>query len=131
MTLRELTSAIVKERGWASRPEGARVILTILLPDGRFQDVAASEFKDGDDPAVRFTSVIGKADILDAHRLKSALELNSRLATGCLAIEAGELVMTDTRPLRTTTPKSSGHAAEYLAAQADKYERLIYGTDSH
>jgi hypothetical protein len=131
MTLRELTSAIAKERGWASKPDGARVVLTILLPDGRFQDVVVSDFKDGEDPVVRFTSAIGKADVLDAHRLRSALELNSRLATGCLAIEAGELVMTDTRPLRTTTSKSSAHAAEYLAAQADKYERLIYGTDSH
>ena len=131
MTLRELTKAIVKERGWASKPDGSRVLLTILLPDGRMQDVAVSDFKDGADPVVRFTSVIGKADVLDAHRLKSALELNIRLTTGCLAIEAGQLVMTDTRPLRTTTSKSSAQAAEYLAAQADKYERLIYGTDTH
>ena len=131
MTLRELTGAIVKERGWASRPDGARVILTILLPDDRMQDVAVSDFKEGENPYVRFTSAIGDAGILDARRLHSALELNGRLVQGCLAIQDGELVMTDTRPLRTTTPKTSGDAAEYLAAQADKYERLIYGTDTH
>lgn len=131
MTLRELTGAIVKDRGWASKPDGARVILTILLPGDRMQDVAVSDFKDGEDPYVRFTSVIGKADGLDARRMRSALELNARLPHGCLAVQDGELVMTDTRPLRTTTPATSAHAAEYLAAQADTYERLIYGTDTH
>jgi hypothetical protein len=131
MTLRELTKAVSKEKGWASKPDGDRVVLTLVLAGDRMQDVAVSEFKDGDDPVVRFTSVIGKADILDARRLKSALELNLRLTTGCLAIDGGNLVMTDTRPLRTTTSKSSAQAIEYLATQADKYERLIFGTDAH
>lgn len=131
MTLHELIGAIVKERGWASKTDGARVVLTILLPGDRRQDVAFSEFKEGEDPFVRFTSVIGKADGLDAHRLRSALELNARLPYGCLAVLDGDLVMTDTRPLRTTTSKTSAQAAEYLAAQADKYERLIFGTDQH
>jgi hypothetical protein len=37
--------------------------------------------------------------------------------------------MTDTRPLGTTTPQSSGEAIAVLAAQADRYERMIFGTD--
>ena len=131
MTLRELTAAIAKERGWASKPDGARVVFVILLPGDRMQDVALSDFKEGDDPYVRFTSVIGKADALDALRMRSALELNARLPHGCLAVQDGELVMTDTRPLRTTTAKTSAQAAEYLAGLADKYEKLIFGTDTH
>jgi hypothetical protein len=39
--------------------------------------------------------------------------------------------MTETRPLRTTTPETAGDALAFLARQADQYEELIFRTDSH
>jgi hypothetical protein len=63
--------------------------------------------------------------------MKSALELNARLPHGTFAIADGFLVMTDTRPLGTTTPASSAEAIAYLAAQADRYEGALSGGDAH
>jgi hypothetical protein len=40
-------------------------------------------------------------------------------------------VMTETRPLQTSTPETAGDALEFLARQADQYEKLIYKTDVH
>jgi len=39
--------------------------------------------------------------------------------------------MTETRPLKTSTPETTGDALEFLARQADQYEKLIYKTDVH
>ncbi len=49
----------------------------------------------------------------------------------CLAVDGGHLVMTDTRPLKTTTPQTSGDAIEFIARQADQYEKMIFQTDVH
>jgi hypothetical protein len=59
---------------------------------------------------VRFTTRIGRADRLEPSRLRAALEVNHRMPVGCLAIEGDFLVLTETRPLRTTTPETSGEA---------------------
>src|SRR6185503_4822970 len=100
-------------------------------PKGRKQTVFATSFKDGSDAMVRYTSVIGDAASIDDQRTRTALELNARLPHGSLAIADGSLVVTETRPLRTTTPETSAAAVKYLAKQADTYERLIFSGDEH
>jgi hypothetical protein len=131
MTLEDLVAKMCKQQHWTSEPDGAGLAIEIPQPKGRKQKVLATAFKDKTDPMVRFTSNIGPADQIEDRRAKMALELNSKLPHGCLAIAGDQLVVTATRPLKTTTPESSAAAVVYLANQADTYERLIFSGDVH
>jgi hypothetical protein len=131
MTLEELVTKMCKAESWASAAAGAGWGIDVPQPKGRKQKVYAATFKDGADPMVRYTSMIGDAGEVDDKRARMALELNAKMPHGCLAIEGGHLVVTATRPLKTTTPESSAVAVRYLAKQADTYERLIYQRDEH
>ena len=130
MKLNELAALIgQQQRSWSLREESGAILFEVTLPEGRKQTVRLASFEAEGGPMARFTTRIGKASALDANRMRSALELNSRLPHGSLAIADGFLVMTDTRPLGTTTPQSSGESIAFLAAEADRYERMIFGTD--
>ena len=132
MKLNELVQALASGRGWKVAEASSAFDLEIPQDGGKRQQVVRiSEFDDAGESMVRFTTRVGKADALDGGRLRSALELNVRLPHGCLGIDGGNLVMTDTRPLKTTTPETSGDAIEFLARQADIYEKQIFGTDVH
>ena len=131
MTLNELAAAISELKGWATVTEKGHTALCVPQSGNRHQSVRLTPFTNADHPMVRFTTEIGLADRLEIGRLRSALELNYRLPFGCLAIEGDQLVLTETRPLKTTTPQTSGDAIDFLARQADQYEKLIFKTDVH
>ena len=132
MKLHELVQAIADGRGWKITKVQAAFDLEVPQDGGkRSQVVSVTEFDDSGASMARFTTKVGKADALDGNRQRSALELNFRLPHGCLAIDGTHLVMTDTRPLKTTTPQTSGDSIEFLARQADLYEKQIFGTDEH
>jgi hypothetical protein len=131
MTLNELVESISKLKGWKTVGGQSGVVLAVPQKGNRLQLVSLTEFSDGGQPMVRFTTSIGKADRLETPRLRSALELNLRLAHGCLAVDGADLVMTETRPLKTTTAETTGKAIEFIAHQADQYEKLIFQTDVH
>lgn len=131
MTLRELIDGVAKLRGWeVVTAEGSRGF-SVPQAGNRHQFVALTEFRDDSHPMVRFTTRIGPVEHLEPSRLKAALELNLRLPHGCLAIDQIHLVMTGTRPLGTTTPQTSADAIQFIAHQADQYEKLIFKTDVH
>ena len=131
MTLNELVESVSKLRGWTTVADQGIVSLSIPQAGNRKQLVAVSQFKDEGQAMLRFTTRIGTSDRLEPERLRSALELNLRLPHGCLAVDGGQLVMTETRPLKTSTPETTGDALEFMARQADTYEKLIYKTDVH
>jgi hypothetical protein len=131
MTLEDLVAKMCKAEKWTPERAGTGWQIEIPQPKGRKQSVFAAEFKDGSDPMVRYTSMIGESEKVDDRRARMALELNAKMPHGCLAIEGGHLIVTATRPLNTTTPETSAVAVRYLAKQADTYERLIYSADSH
>lgn len=131
MTLRTLVDGIVLAQGWKAAEDRGCFSLSVPQDRDRHQSVTLVEFKDDNEPMVRYTTQIGKADALVPPRLRSALELNSSLPHGCLAVADGHLVLTLTRPLRTTTAETSGDAIRFIARQADMYEKLIFGTDIH
>ena len=131
MTLEELVAKMCKAESWSPSPAGGGWGIEIPQPKGRKQKVYAAPFQDGKDAMVRYTSMIGDVNEVDDKRARMALEINAKMPHGCLAIEGGHLVVTATRPLKTTTPESSAVAVKYLAKQADTYERLIYSTDTH
>jgi hypothetical protein len=131
MTLNELVDSVSKLKGWKAVSDQGIASLSIPQAGNRKQIVAVTQFKDEGRAMVRFTTRIGKTDRLEESRLRSALKLNLRMPHGCLAVDGTHLVMTETRPLRTTTPETTGDALEFLARQADQYEKLIYKTDVH
>lgn len=131
MVLDDLVAKMCAAQRWKSSQTGDGWGLEVPQPKGRSQTVFASLFKDDGAEMVRYMSVIGDAATIDGSRAKMALELNSKLPHGCLAILNDQLVMTDTRPLATTTPESSAKAVKYLAMKGDTFERQIYGTDKH
>lgn len=129
MTLNELVESVSKLRGWKRVSAQGVVSLSVPQTGNRKQLIAVSEFKDEGHAMIRFTTQIGKTDRLEPARMRSALKLNLRLPHGCLAVDGTQLVMTETRPLRTSTPETTGDALEFMARQADTYEKLIYKTD--
>jgi len=131
MTLNELVEAVSKQKGWKTVGDQEEVSVAIPQTRNRKQIVAVSEFKDEGQAMLRFTTRIGKTDRLDAARLRSAMKINLRMPHGCLAVDGTQLVMTETRPLRTSTPETTGDVLEFMARQADQYEELIYKTDVH
>jgi hypothetical protein len=131
MTLNELVESVSKLKGWKTVSDQGVVSLAIPQSRNRKQLVALSEFKDEGRAMLRLTTRIGKTDRVDSARMRSALKLNLRMPHGCLAVDGTQLVMTDTLPLRTSTPETTGDALEFLARQADQYEELIYKTDVH
>lgn len=131
MTLNELVDSVSKLRGWKAVSAQGIVSLSVPQAGNRKQLVSVSEFKDEGQAMLRFTTRIGGTDTLEPARMRSALELNLRLPHGCLAVDGAQLVMTETRPLKTSTPETTGDALEFMARQADTYEKLIYRTDVH
>jgi len=131
MTLNELVDSVSKLRGWKTVSDQDGVALSIPQSGNRKQTVAVTQFKDEGQPMLRFTTRIGKTDRLEPDRMRAALKLNLRMPHGCLAVDGTQLVMTETRPLRTSTTETTGDALEFMARQADQYEKLIYKTDVH
>jgi len=131
MKLKDLVQSISSAEKWSAEADGAAFTITVAISAKRSQKVVVTEFKDQGTAHVRFTSRVGPASSLDAARCRAALELNARLPHGSLALADGQLVLTETRPLETTTPATSGAAIRFIARQADLYEETIYGTDVH
>jgi len=131
MTLKELIDSVSRLKTWRIISEHGEPGFDVPQPGSRKQFVSVAEFKDESQPMVRFTTRIGPADRLEPTRLRSALELNLRLPHGCLAIDGGHLVMTTTRFLKIATAETTASAVEFIARQADQYEKLIYQTDVH
>ena len=132
MTLFELIQAIASGRGWKVTGAQAPFEFEVPLEGGkRKQVVRVTKFDATGESMARFTTTVGKTDALGGRPLRVALEINARIPHGCLGIDGEYLVMTDTRPLRTTTPETSAHSIDYLARQADVYEKQIFGTDVH
>src|SRR6185503_19908225 len=111
MTLNELVDSVSKLRGWktiSAQDDG--VTLTIPKAGNRKQDVAVTEFKDEGQAMIRFITRIGKTERLEPERMRAARELNLRMLHGCLAVDGAQLVMTEPRPLKTSTPDTTGDA---------------------
>jgi len=131
MTLKELIDSVSRLKNWKIVSEQGAPGFDVPQTGNRKQFVSVAEFQDGSQPIVRFTTRIGPADRLEPTRLRSALELNLRLPHGCLAIDGEHLVMTTTRVLQIATTDTTAGAVEFIARQADQYEKLIYKTDVH
>jgi hypothetical protein len=130
MMLRERVAQIARDQGWKAREEDGKLGLEVPLARGRTQVVWVAEFTDAGLKGLRFITRIGKIAGLGETRFRAALEVNLRLPHGCLAVDGDSMVLTETRRLDAASGDSV-EAIGFLARQADAYERLIFGTDTH
>jgi hypothetical protein len=129
VTIRELVDGVAGRTGWPRDASGAG--LSVPVGQDRQQTIFFQEFKDGHDAVARLWTRIGSISALNEKRLAASLQVNFRLPYGCLAIDRDTLVLTDTHKLEGWTAPEAAATAEYLARQADLYEKFIYGTDAH
>ena len=126
----ELCRQVCASKRWELLPTG----VLVHLAEGRHQLVRLELF-DSEWPArtdmVRLTTTIGAVEKLSRERLLLALEANTTLDHGALAVESGQLCMTDTLLLDTIDAEELEAAIDYLSHQADEYEHAIFGTDQN
>ncbi len=118
---------VCEEQGWELQPSGVR----IDYRDGRHQVVSLEFFESDGHDLVRLWSPIGDSRALGVERLALALQVNARLAHGALAVREEQLIMTETLLLRDADPGELRASLESLAATADYYEKIFFGTDEH
>jgi hypothetical protein len=118
---------VCEEQGWELLPTG----IVVRWGDGRHQLVSLEHFEFEREELVRLSTRIGESDHLGRDQLALALETNSGLAHGALSISENHLCMTDTLLVSSADGSHIAAAVEYLARQADEYERAIYGTDDN
>ncbi len=122
-----LCRRVCEEQGWELLPSGVRI-----PTEADRHQLVSLEFADQDgEEFVRLWTIIGDAARLDAARLEAALRLNMSLPHGALALHGGQLVMVETLPLHDAGAEEIRAALEYLASQADHYEKTMYGTDQY
>jgi hypothetical protein len=106
-------------------------VIEIELEGGRTQRIAVNAFTDDDEEMIRISTGIGDAAELPESRLRAALGVNARLPHGALAIDDGQLVLSDTFLTRHAAPDHVERSLRFLAETADRYEKVLFGTDSH
>jgi hypothetical protein len=112
---------------WELLPTG----ILVRWGDGRRQLVRVEIFDSEGEALVRLSTTIGDTGRLGRERLVLALETNARLAHGALAIQSGQLCMTDTLMLENTDAGELEATIDYLSRRADEYERALFGTDEN
>ena len=125
MAIPEVFQKVCDKNGWSMDGNAAE----ITLDDGRRQRVFVEVFSHEDDKMARAFTVIGSSEALSQTRAQSALGLNFGLSHGALAIHDGNLVMTDTFLIKDADEDEVEASVRFLSKTADRYEKLIYGTD--
>ena len=127
MALPDIFQKVCGKKKWAVQGDD----IEILLEGDRMQRISVVPFKHEQKQMIRVFSKIGSAESLSESRLKSALSLNFNMPHGAIALNAGMLVVADTFLLKDADEGEVESSLQYLAATADRYEKLIYGKDQH
>jgi hypothetical protein len=129
MEFHELVLRIAQVCGWTVRQDADGLVLDVPTGGGRQQMVAITEERDiADQRVARYWSMIGDADGVDHVR---CLEENARLCHGSFAIMGKKLCLVHTQLLTGVDPAAVGAVIGNLAANADRYERELFGTDDY
>src|SRR5579872_3220284 len=127
MEFREVVAQIAQVCGWTIREDAEGLVLDVPTGGGRAQLVAITEERDiADQHVARYWSMIGDAERVDHTR---CLEENSRLCHGAFAIKGKKLCLVHTQLLTEVDPAAVGAIIGNMAANADRYERELFGTD--
>ena len=122
----EIFEEVCAAKSWVWREDR----VDIELPEGRRQFVQAESFDYEGEAMIRLWSSIGEADLLSEARLRAALGLNYAAAFGALAVREADLVMVDTFVIRNADPDEVAASILYLAATADRFEKLLFQRDT-
>lgn len=122
-----LSERVCREQLWELLPGG----VLVPLPGGRSQLIDMERYELGDQERVRLWARIGAVETLGASRMEVALRKNADLERGAFAIREEMLVMTETFALDEMRANEFEGAVRFLAATADGYEEVIYGTDDY
>jgi len=114
-------------QGWELLPSGVNVVHA----NGRHQLITIEHFESSGLELIRLVSMIGITKELPRERMEQALRANMSLAHGALALNGGDLCMTDTLSLEEADPGEIESAISYLAEWADYYEQILFGIDHH
>jgi hypothetical protein len=127
MTVPRVFEQVRERHGWNRR--GSEI--EIPVGEGRTQSVAVETFEHDGVEMLRITTGVGKATMLSPERMGAALRVNNGLAHGALAIREDRLVMTDTFAAHDVTPAQAERSVLFVASTADRYEKVLFGTDEH
>ncbi len=119
--------SVCEHRHWELLPSGVNV----NLEGDRHQVVSLEFFEYRGQELVRLLTIIGRSQPMTAERLSQALTANATLPHGALAIRADEFCMTDTLMLQDADRGEIEAAIDFLAECADRYEKILFGTDDH
>lgn len=130
MDLRQFLDLLCQRAGWprTELPDGATAI-TVILADGRRQDVFVSAYEEEGLPLARIVTHIGPLSRLSGEKTIHALRMNVELRFGAFGILDNHLVMTDSVLLSAADAGELEHSLRYLARKADLAEKFLFGTD--
>jgi hypothetical protein len=125
--LDEVVKKLASSSGWTVHEEAGKISVEISTGRGRRQVVAIT--RDSDLTAqeiIRYSSVVGDAERVD---LGECLRQNAKLAHGAFAILDGKLVLLDTQLAASADATQIAAAIGNIAANADRYEKFMFGQD--
>ncbi|MBM3461797.1 MAG: YbjN domain-containing protein [Armatimonadetes bacterium] len=109
--------------------ENEEWVLDVSIDGQRRQDITLSPFTEAGRDYIRLITVVGKTSDFSLQKLRSALELNSSLLYGALAIYQGATVLTETIAVKRTDKSEAIDIVRYLTRMADSYEKMLFGLD--
>ncbi|MEK7865537.1 MAG: hypothetical protein AAB434_02560 [Planctomycetota bacterium] len=130
MDLRSFLDLLCQRAGWprTDLPDGSTAI-TVVLVDGRKQDVFVSRSEEEGLPLARILTHVGPLSRLSGEKTIQALRMNAELRFGGFAIVDDHLVMTDSVLIAAAEVEELEQSLRYLARQADLAEKFLFGTD--
>lgn len=130
MDLRSFLELLCQRAGWprTELPDGTTAI-TVVLADGRKQDMFVTRREEEGLPLARIVTHIGPLSRLSGEKTLQALHMNAELRFGAFAIADDNLVMTDSVLIAAADVEELEQSLRYLARQADQAEKFLFGVD--
>lgn len=130
MDLRSFLDLLCERAGWprTELPDGT-IALTVVLAEGRKQEVFVSAYEEEGLSLARLVTHIGPRSRLSGEKTIQALRMNCELRFGAFGIAEDHLVMTDSVLLSAANVEELEASLRYLAREADLAEKFLFGTD--
>jgi hypothetical protein len=130
LTVEDLINALSRELKFDSRynSEDEEWVLDLELPAKRKQELTVRTLEEDGVQFVRFFTGVGRTEQFSQQKIITAMELNSSLLYGAIAIYEGSIVITEAVPLDREL-KEIVQVVGYITRMADAYEKMLFGVD--
>lgn len=130
MSLSDVIQAVCKEKGHEAMEGDGGTIVRVMTGPNRYQNVTVKLVTIKGAEFVKLVTGIGPVSGMNAERLRSALSVNYHLPYGHIAIDENEnMVLCEVIPSGSLNSGTLSSTLEYIAKNADTYEKMIFGTD--